>query len=279
MKRTKSIAKTEAKAATMALLESKYFRVTDPASSLGSPHIHSVPGAGAIIPTYNVSACAWSTLINHVGDTTTPLMSYPAATAQNIHQMHMLRLPTGPQGSIDGHFVTPVSAASKWTIARKCVDETIHSTSDGLYDNWQKALPMRVRMTRVTPKIAPGIATEVDPGADLFLDQQGNAHGVRTQAFSVDDLRHGKINTRKYTVLNDKQMVLHPPLVAGHNIAYTNRECPNSALSGQQSSAMVSYTHQLTAKKGGKVRYNNPSTSDENPDEGQRREYIFVHSC
>ena len=143
--------------------------------------------------------------------------------------------------------------------------------------------PVRCRMIRVTPKIAPGITTTITPSSDLFIDQHGLPYSPTASTFSYSDAEFASVNTRKYTVLQDTKFNITQPVT--QNIGYGLDDdseiiYPATAMrtaNGVPTKKLVT-RHQLTAKKGGAVYYEQPdAAATVNATTGHRREYIFMH--
>ena len=112
--------------------------------------------------------------------------------------------------------------AVQWTINRNYVRNGLASLSGlpvgkppavgtndpQLYQN----LPIRCRMIRVTPKLAPGITLGANPTIDLFLDQKGLKCSPNDAAWTMSDNEYARVNTRLYTVLGDTKFTLGQPL-------------------------------------------------------------------
>lgn len=143
-------------------------------------------------------------------------------------------------------------------------------------------LPIRCRIVRVAPKLAPGIATNVTPSEDLFIDQQGLPYSPASPAWSYSDCEFAAVNNRRYTVLQDTKFTLGTPFTAGW--ALNAEDPPNQTYWRQDISFGTRPTtkklvtkHQLTDKKGGAVYYDQPAADPQVPSTGYRREYIFMH--
>ncbi len=65
-----------------------------------------------------------------------------------------------------------------------------------------------VRMCRVVPRQRSGMNSNrgdvPNPELDLFVDEKGNAIGVKTGDFNAEMMTLYRINTRKYKVILDK---------------------------------------------------------------------------
>jgi len=307
-KRASSMLTTKAEAASIArnealrLLDTKYFH-TNPYNWI--PHQSmATPAAGAAANQnrrYQVSCVGFSSTIatEAMDPTSTTSMLYPTYGNIAIHPLECLRpMRNTNLNTIDTHFVIPTKAETVFTVARQPADLTnygLPANSSGLQEGWQNSLPIRVRVIRVTPKISPGVSTDIDPKNDLFLDNYGEPFGVDTDAGAVgtdikgmnpDFLRSQPVNNLKYHVLNDRQFVLGSPGTVSNNIGFTNentnsmRTCNFVTYDGK-TSAVVRFKHQLTTKKDGKVKFEkhrtDPTANPPIASDGQRREYIFFH--
>ena len=192
--------------------------------------------------------------------------------------------------SPDGVKVTPVFARSKFCIERKPVNfntqitlEPSNNNEPGVGAAAIRLLPIMCRVVRVHEKTAPGVALINVPASDLFLTQYGQEYGVDFQAFGKNDCRFSKINTRRYTVLDDYQFELSQTSVVNHADYYSSgmtsyASRPVGATGSGKSSKVIDFDHQLTIKKGGDLTFNNPdATGTNNFTAGGRREYVFFH--
>lgn len=173
----------------------------------------------------------------------------------------------------------PLSNPSGWSM------EAPPSASDGI----GKSLPMGFRMIRVTPKGAVGTNTQLIPSHNLFQDKFGNGTGVASTDFGENELRFFKINTRKWTVLEDKQWTMNSPLSLQWTFSRGNGlnsgwYIPQITNTNKNCEKIIRFNHQLTNRKNGSVHYNviNDAEMGEDPtnnsDSGQRREYVFIHA-
>ena len=182
------------------------------------------------------------------------------------------------QQALDGLYATPTMGKTSWTFQRYNLEAATNAD-----DSAAGAAPMYIRVIRVTPKGEAGTTLEHDPDQDLFKDQWGQKKGVVSASFKALDIPHAQVNLDRYTVLNDIKFQLNPPVVTGR-VSYqgtTNNyeyQTQVAALPGN-SMKTVTFHHQLTAKKGGAVRYASPNDgATENATTGMRREYVFVHT-
>ena len=194
---------------------------------------------------------------------------------------------------MEGKRAVPTKSMVNWTVNRNYVrngvtqiytnntaQPAVGVNDDQLYQN----LPIRCRMIRVTPKLAPGINTQIDPTSDLFIDQLGLAYSPSATAWTVTDNEFARVNTRKYTVLGDTKFTLGQPIAA--NWACNWFDQPNPSTSWRQDLTIgdkpvlkrLTTNHQLTAKKGGEVYFDTGSAgTTDNGTAGSRREYVFMH--
>ena len=199
---------------------------------------------------------------------------------------------------MEGKRAVPTTSKVNWTVNRNYVRNglgligpgagsdlqppSLAVNDDQLYQN----LPIRCRMIRVTPKLAPGINTQIDPTNDLFLDQLGLAYSPAANAWTVTDNEYARVNTRKYTVLGDTKFTLGQPISAVWACnALREGSTPDTTTWRQDLSVpdkpvlkRLTTNHQLTAKKGGEVYFDTGSAGvTDNGTAGSRREYVIMH--
>lgn len=264
--------------AVMDLKEEKYFNV-QPDQQI--PPL--VPTAGG----KKCSVAAFATTDNN--DPSGSIMTY---CGTNIYPMSMLRpfnstsTPTLQPNMLDGKECIPTSALVGWNINRNYTDATDYnftspsSATTPNDPNLVTNLPVRCRIIRVTPKLAAGVTTQIDPDTDLFLNQFGNGYSALGTDFTYSDCEYAQVNTRIYTVLGDDKFTLTAPLNAawqGNAPAPSHWNQQPTFPGGSHTKRLVT-SHQLAQKKGGAVHYDNPdSTSTITATSGSRREYIFMH--
>ena len=199
---------------------------------------------------------------------------------------------------MEGKRAVPTKSMVNWTVNRNYVRNGLTTiigsgagttappliavNDDQLYQN----LPVRCRVVRVTPKLSPGINTQIDPTSDLFLDQLGLAYSPSSTQWSVSDNEYARVNTRKYTVLGDTKFTLGQPMTATWAMnALREGSTPDTALWRQALTIpekpvlkRMTTNHQLTSKKGGEVYFDTGSAGiTDNGTAGSRREYVFMH--
>jgi hypothetical protein len=139
-------------------------------------------------------------------------------------------------------------------------------------------------MVRVTPKLSPGVNTQIDPTNDLFIDQVGLAYSPSANAWTVTDNEFARVNTRKYTVLADTKFTLGQPMTASWATNWLNEPDNNTAwrqdltIPDKPVLKRMTTNHQLTTKKGGEVYFDTGSAGvTDNGTAGSRREYVIMH--
>ena len=144
-----------------------------------------------------------------------------------------------------------------------------------------KACPVRVRIVRVVPKLAKGVAAVFDPDTDLFLNQFQNEQGIASPDWTTVDAEKSPVNTRKYQKLTDKYFTLMAPLVANRSTSAINSSNASFnynpiTCNSPSSSASCTLYPQLTDKKDGVLTYDVPGQA--NSSSGGRNEFIFIHA-
>lgn len=227
-----------------------------------------------------VSVCSFATTSNLDPDGN--ILTY---CGRNIYKLDMLKpfkstdTPIRAPNKLDGKACIPTSSLIGWNINRNyCEMEPVNSNTTD--PNSVHGLPVRCRITKVTPKLAAGVTTQINPSQDLFLDQYGEPYSALFNSFTYSDAEYAQINTNVYTVLSDEKFTLVPPL----NVTNTD----NTGLSYWRASTLAYppgpntkrfvTEHQLADKRGGAVYYNQPdAAATVNATTGSRREYIFMH--
>jgi hypothetical protein len=195
---------------------------------------------------------------------------------------------------MEGKRAVPTTSTVNWTVNRNYVRNGLSNIAttwsppllavndDQLYQN----LPIRCRIVRVTPKLAPGITTVNDPSSDLFLDQLGLAYSPASTQWSVSDNEFARVNTRKYTVLGDTKFTLGQPMTATWAANFVQEDESPDTAHWRQSLTIpdkpvlkrLTTNHQLATKKGGEVYFDTGSAgTPTNATSGMRREYVFMH--
>ncbi len=124
----------------------------------------------------------------------------------------------------------------------------------------------------------------ISPSDDLFQDTYGRKQGVDTDSFDQAEMLFYKVNTRRYTVIEDKQFVIRPPLTLQYTPQWNTGSATHftpivSNTNGNCEKYMTTYD-QLTAKRGGSCFYSDPTLSaTNNATTGNRRSYYFYHFC
>ena len=233
-----------------------------------------------------VSTIAFSTTTGD-SDDGTPI-SYGSAP---VHEMKCLNPFKSTDADSDlrmfaplGKSITPVSCKTRWRINRDYARmlPAHEQAPPDFFSALAENCPVVCRMIRVSPKLQSGTNTVISPADDLFQDTYGRKVGVNTDGFDQAEMLFYKVNTRRYTVIEDKQFVIRPPLTLQYQVGL---EVPGSTkytalvnnTNGNCEKYMTTYD-QLTAKKGGSVFYADPTLADtNNATTGNKRSYYFYH--
>jgi len=240
------------------------------------------------------SVVAWGT--TGVNDGAGTVMTYCGHNIVNLQMLNpFLNSELNAQlrpNVMEGKRAVPTKSMVNWTVNRNYVRNgmatiagvgsapPVAGVNDAqLYQN----LPVRCRIIRVTPKLSPGVNTQIDPSSDLFLDQLGLAYSPAATAWTITDNEFARVNTRKYTVLGDTKFTLGQPMSA--TWAANWKLAANDANWRQELTIpdkpvlkRLTTNHQLTTKKGGEVYFDTGSAGvTDNGTAGSRREYIFMH--
>ncbi len=236
-----------------------------------------------------ISTLAFSTTTNE-SDDGTPLVY----GGTQINEMLCLKPFKSNNASSDlamfaplGKKITPVSCKTRWRINREYARIDPATNSETTVPDFPASLaencPVVCRLVRVTPKLQSGTDTVISPADDLFQDEYGRATGVDDGDFDQAEMLFYRVNTRRYSVIEDKQFVLRSPLTLQYTASFNS-----SDTAGYQ--AIVSNTNgncekyintfdQLTARKGASVFYTDPTlNATKNATTGHKRSYYFITS-
>ena len=226
-----------------------------------------------------VSVCSFATTSNVVRGNSTVAMAYGGRSMSNLHMLRPFKSTDAAsvQGNlIDGNSIVSSFARVQFTIQRAGFRQRSATTTPELEGLFYKSLPIRVRVIRVTPKLAYGVQTDIEPSTDLFIDQYGRGYGVSStnNNFTMSDAEYAIVNNRLYTVLDDKKFTLDsPPYIAGPGQFPAITIAPDS-----RHSRRLQMDPQLGARKQAEIYYQTPNEATTFvADSGHRREYIFMH--
>ena len=272
--------------AVMDMREEKYFKVAE-----DQQYFPEVPASGpkrcsvlAFATTSNVDPLAEPDPIQYCG--------------RQVRNLEMLRPYLKTEANqqfrpyaLEGKWCYPTHNAVCWQINTIYSRMGLTSISTDALDNppadtvndlhIQDNLPIRCRIIRVVPKLAPGIATNIIPSEDLFINQQGLPYSPESTNWSYSDCEYAQVNNRRYTVLQDTKFTLGVPFAAdwkidgndAQNAYWTQR----LTMGNKPTTKKMITKHQLTDKRGGAVYYEQPDADPQQPTTGYRREYIFMH--
>ena len=201
---------------------------------------------------------------------------------------------------IIGKECKPVSCLSKWRIARQAASlDSITFLGDsgdvngsialgpGQYPSGlAEACPIVCRVVRFVVKNLAGTDTEYNPATDLFVNTRGEKFGVNSNGFDQKEMLAYKVNTRRYTTLDDKVFTLQNPLTVnytwatqgGNTTTNTGWWVPQVSNGSANCEKYLTMNQMLTQKKHGSVHYPEPiSATYDNAAVGQRREFTAFH--
>ena len=262
---------------------------------------------GVWVPASRTSVIAFSNTVNSVGNGVQQTYGTNGVdgTDQEMYEMEMTR-PFMPNGSsdktpyhIEGKEITPVSAINKWRLSRDIGQllKGFYLNDGGSGGNEQLLippsdlaanLPVICRMIRVCPKLNQ-TKNLCFPAVDLFVDTYNNPTGVESADFDENEMLNFKVNRRKYDVVEDKFFRIQNGLtvqwqrsVWSDDTTSNNRAMLQPIITNTNANCEKLFTtsHQLTARKGGKLHYNQPTQATSlAADSGAKREYTMFHFC
>lgn len=168
-----------------------------------------------------------------------------------------------------GKTVSTAMCRTTWRLHRNKVD-----TSDAEQD--KIAAPYIVRFIRVKPRGAKFSDVDLVPRLDLFQNNYGVAYGIDSPAntyqrnFGLFELQTSKVNSRKYTTVQDIQFQLAAPLVGTQ--LDTDIIATMNSMSSQK---ILTCNHDQLKKLHYAGSYDNADAQE--PISGQSNEMIFIH--
>ena len=181
---------------------------------------------------------------------------------------------------LDAYNCMPKVARTMFSIERVAY-EVDYDTDTGTALEMARTLPIMCRMIKVSFKQQSGTQQVLNPSEDMFLDVRTNREtGIDDVAFTRLQIQHAKINSKKYKTLSDSTFVINQ-----NNIISESREASNQAtdIVTQKNGISAKYlTHnfQLSARKGGKLFYENPEEVGDGPEtstSGGQRTLLLFH--
>ncbi len=228
-KTEKSQVKNIAKKTVNSLAESKYFSTSGGIISLVPKPMRTTTGAAE---KSEITCFGFTTGFNRSKSppTTSNIYKYGVnpltGELNDMIQLSLNRIFTinDPEASrqtqsIVGNSIRPSFAECKWLLERPQSQTSLDSLG---------GIPYTIRMIRVRPKALKGSYQKQDPGTDLFLDQYNEAYGVssgnltQTPNFKKLDFYLAKVNSRLYTVIEDKQFKMLPSSLHESELALVN---------------------------------------------------------
>ena len=179
------------------------------------------------------------------------------------------------QQQIIGNSVRPSYAECQWYLERPQTDVT---------SNPLPGTAIQVRMIRVRARTLKGANQPINPKLDLFLDQYNEPFGVQTVSstgtpiFGNYEFQMAKVNTRRYSCLEDKTFSLTPTSITNDFAGAPSYNQVNYASLG--GTKKIKTTHKI----GKELYYSQPNANssptnnyDQYPDTGFEPEFVLFH--
>lgn len=172
--------------------------------------------------------------------------------------------------ALENYYVFPKTARAMFSIERVAylVDDGGGTPAGEIDAKAARSLPIMCRMVKFTFKTQSGTQQELRPSEDLFLDVRTNVEtGIDDVAFTRLQIKHAKVNSLKYKVLEDKSFVVNQ-----NNIITPNQgsggNVETEIFTGKNGSATQypNVSFQLSQRKGGKLFYENPTEAGDGPE-------------
>lgn len=186
--------------------------------------------------------------------------------------------------AMEGKHLQPVSCKSRFRISRQFaeLDPSQLITPPDFPRRLAENCPIICRVMRVTPKVSAGTTTEISPDTDIFINEYGERLGPTHADFEEKEMLFYKINKRRYTVLEDRNIKLESPVTVNYQAAMrTNQETirwtPFVTNNNSNCERYLTMHHQLSKQKNKPCFYADPlnATPPTTATTGHRREYVL----
>jgi hypothetical protein len=171
--------------------------------------------------------------------------------------------------AIENYYVLPKTARAMFSIERVAFEVPWRAGGVNIEPNVARSLPIMCRMVKFTFKTQSGTQQELKPSEDLFLDVRTNVEtGIDDVAFTRLQIKHAKVNSLKYKVLEDKTFVVNQNNIISPNAHEFNSGTFQTTQITQKNGSATQYPNvnfQLSQRKGGKLFYENPTEAGDGP--------------
>lgn len=169
----------------------------------------------------------------------------------------------------DSQSIHPNVCESRFLIERRLIDSDTDIPSE--------ALPMFVRLLHIECKNSVGGQAVFDPRTDAFVNAYGQPCGISSSGWNKTTLALLKTNKDKYTVHQDMNFQLLPPLIEEE----TNGDGinPYPAFPSSKSKKIITLKHNIgtTLKYSPGLPTTGRGDSDRFPISGQKQSFVLMH--
>lgn len=180
--------------------------------------------------------------------------------------------------ALNGQYILPKKALSRFSMERVAYSIGYENTS-AVDRDMAESLPIHYRIIKVEIKAQQGTMEVVDPNNDLFLDQHGQPIGIDQPNFDRLVIKYAPVNSKKYKKVSDIQGTLNQnniitPWTTGTGVWTDIVQQKNGA-----SEKYFTVPFQLSARKGGKLFYQDPQQSSavQTFTSGGKRQLVLMH--
>ena len=186
--------------------------------------------------------------------------------------------------ALNGQYILPKMAKCQFSMER--VAYIVGNDSNTIPDpDLAESLPIHYRILKVEIKAQQGTQEVVNPNQDLFLDQHGLPTGIDNTNFDRLVIKYAPINNKKYKKVSDMQGTLNQNNIVTPQVAmiqYNSNAlvCTDSITQKNgQSEKYFTIPFQLSARKGGKLFYEDPQQSSavQTFTSGGKRQLVLMH--
>ena len=183
--------------------------------------------------------------------------------------------------ALNGQYILPKMAKCQFSMER--VRYNVQADTNEIVDSeMAESLPVHYRIIKLEIKAQQGTQEVVNPSVDAFIDQHGLPTGIDRPNFDRLVIKYAPINTKKYKKVSDMQGTLNQNNI----ISPASSGAPSPATmtdivtqKNGQSEKYFTIPFQLSARKGGKLFYEDPQQSSavQTFTSGGKRQLVLMH--
>lgn len=179
--------------------------------------------------------------------------------------------------ALNGQYIIPKRATTTFSMERVRYVNESDATAD-MDPNSARTLPIYYRIIKVGIKAQQGNQIVINPNLDIMLDSNGQPYGPDSDNFNRLNMRMSPINTKKYTKIMEMTGTLNQNNIFTPNQATSVAQAHVITQKNGTSSKHFTVPFMLSARKGGKLFYDQPQQAGTGPStftSGGKRELLL----